>query len=71
VLWLWSRTAECNRLHFMAKAENAATRELLQRQRDKARALLADVASEVSAMPPPIAVPKLALGEVETLFFCI
>jgi GTPase SAR1 family protein len=57
---------EIDRLHFMADAESAATRELLQRQRDKARALLADVAAEVSAMQPPIAVPKLKLGEVET-----
>ncbi len=57
---------EINRLHFMADAESAATRELLQQQWVKARALLADVAADVAARQSPMAVPRLELGEVET-----
>jgi hypothetical protein len=49
----------------MAGAESAATRELLQRQRATASALLADIAAEVSARQLPIASPKLNLWEVE------
>jgi GTPase SAR1 family protein len=56
---------EIDRLHFMADAESAATRELLQRQRAKASTLLGDVAAEGSAMQLQTAAPGLELKDVE------
>ncbi len=56
---------EIDRLHFMADAENAATRELLQRQRDKASQLLDIVKAQSFARQLTMAAPRLDEEDVE------
>jgi hypothetical protein len=58
---------EIDRLHFMADAESAATRELLQRQRATASALLDAIKAEGHARQLQTAAARLQLKDVETL----
>jgi GTPase SAR1 family protein len=58
---------EIDRLHFMADAESAATRELLQRQRATARALLDAINAENFARQLQTAAARLELAGVERL----
>jgi hypothetical protein len=53
---------EIDRLHFMADAESAATRELLQRQRATASALLDAIKAEGHARQLQTAAARLGVG---------